>query len=108
MLKKVLLVVSLGVLLATMAVASTGCASSSGLSAMLARVPSDAVSVRYVNARALRNDTDLEDLYDVWKTSVDSSWNRTVSTMLMWASFSLALVTANASRCSPASSTWTW
>jgi len=72
MLKKVLLVVSLGVLLATMAVASTGCASSSGLSAMLARVPSDAVSVRYVNAKALRNDTDLEDLYDVWKTSVDS------------------------------------
>jgi hypothetical protein len=72
MLKKVLLAVSLGVLLATMAVASAGCASSSGLSAMLAKVPSDTVSLRYVNAKALRNDAGLEDLYDVWKTSVDS------------------------------------
>ena len=72
MLKKVLLVVSLGVLLATMAVASAGCASGSGFSAMLAKVPSDTVSLKYVNAKALRNDTDLEDLYDVWKTSVDS------------------------------------
>jgi hypothetical protein len=72
MLKKVLLVVSLGVLLATMAVASAGCASSSGLMAMLARVPSDTSSLEYVNAKALRNDADLDDLYDAWKTRVDS------------------------------------
>jgi len=72
MLKKVLLVVSLGVLLATMAVASTGCASSSGLAAMLARVPADTASLKYVNVKALRNDSDLEDLYDAWKTRVDS------------------------------------
>jgi len=72
MLKKVLLVVSLGVLQATMAVASAGCASSSGLTAMLARVPSDTSSLEYVNAKALRNDADLDDLYDAWKASVDS------------------------------------
>jgi hypothetical protein len=72
MLKRILLVVSLGVLLAATAVASTGCASSSGLTAMLAKVPSDTVSLKYVNAKALRNDADLEDLYDAWKASVDS------------------------------------
>ncbi len=75
MLKKVLLVVSLGVLLATMAVASAGCASSSGLTAMLARVPSDTTSLKYVNVKALRNDADLDDLYDAWKAGVDS-WLR--------------------------------
>lgn len=69
MLKRVLLVVSLGVLLATMAVASTGCASSSGLTAMLARVPADTASLKYLNVKALRNDIDLEDLYDAWKAS---------------------------------------
>jgi hypothetical protein len=72
MLKKALLVVTLGVLLATMAVASAGCASGSGLAAMLAKIPSDAVSVKYVNAKALRNDADLDDLYDAWKASVVS------------------------------------
>ncbi|MBN2100158.1 MAG: hypothetical protein JW753_11245 [Dehalococcoidia bacterium] len=72
MLKRILLVVSLGVLLAATAVASTGCASSSGLAAMLAKVPSDTVSLKYVNAKSLRNDADLEDLYDAWKASVDS------------------------------------
>lgn len=72
MLKRILLVVSLGVLLAAMAVASAGCASSTGLATMLARVPSDTVSLKYVNAKALRNDADLDDLYDAWKESVDS------------------------------------
>lgn len=72
MIKRVLLVVCLGVLLATMAVTSAGCASSSGLTAMLAKIPADAVSVKYVNAKALRNDADLDDLYDAWKESVDS------------------------------------
>lgn len=71
MLKRILLVVSLGVLLAAMAVASAGCASSSGLTAMLAKVPSDTVSLKYVNAKALRNDADLDDLYDAWKEGVD-------------------------------------
>ena len=71
MLKRVLLVIILGVLLATMALASAGCASSSGLSAILAKVPSDTTSLKYVNAKALRNDADLDDLYDAWKASVD-------------------------------------
>jgi hypothetical protein len=72
MLKRVLLVISLGVLLATMAVASLGCASSSGLTAMLNRVPADTASLKYVNVKALRNDGDLEDLYDAWKARVGS------------------------------------
>ncbi|GEM_PF-1155003 len=72
MLKRVLLMLSLGVLVATMAVAGAGCASSSGLAAMLARVPDDTESLKYVNAKALRNDADLEDLYDAWKATVDS------------------------------------
>ncbi len=66
MLKKVLLVVSLVVVLA-LALANTGCASSSGFRAMLAKVPDDTASLKYVNVKALRNDTDLEDLYDAWK-----------------------------------------
>jgi hypothetical protein len=72
MLKKVLLVVSLGVLLATMAVASAGCASSSGYTAMLSKVPSDTTSFKYVDVKALRNDADLDDLYDAWKAGMDS------------------------------------
>ncbi len=72
MLKRVLLMLSLGVLVATMAVAGAGCASSSGLAAMLAKVPDDTESLKYVNAKALRNDADLEDLYDAWKATVDS------------------------------------
>jgi hypothetical protein len=72
MLKRILLVVSLGVLLATMAVASAGCASSGGFTTMLARVPADTVSLKCVNVKALRNDSDLVDLYDAWKARVDS------------------------------------
>lgn len=71
MLKKAFLVVSLGVLLA-MALASVGCASGSGLSDMLARVPADTTSLKYVDVSTLRNDADLDDLYDAWKASVDS------------------------------------
>jgi hypothetical protein len=72
MLKRVLLVVGLAVLLATMAVASTGCASGSGFAAMLAKVPADTAALKYVNVKALRNDSDLVDLYDAWKARVDS------------------------------------
>ncbi|MDM8000284.1 MAG: hypothetical protein QUS33_09860 [Dehalococcoidia bacterium] len=72
MFRRVLLVVCLGALLATMAVATTGCASGSGLMAMLAKVPADTVSLKYVNVKALRNDADLEDLYDAWKERVQS------------------------------------
>jgi len=35
-------------------------------------VPDDTESLKYVNAKALRNDADLEDLYDAWKATVDS------------------------------------
>jgi hypothetical protein len=69
--KKVLLVVSLAVVL-TLALVSTGCASSGGFTAMLARVPSDTAYLEYVNVKALRNDADLEDLYDAWKGSISS------------------------------------
>jgi hypothetical protein len=72
MLKKVLLVVGLGVLMATMAVASAGCASSSGYTTMLSRVPSDTTSLKYVDVKALRNDADLDNLYDAWKAGMDS------------------------------------
>jgi len=72
MLKKVLLGVGLGVLLATMAVASAGCASSSGYGAMLSKVPSDTASLKYVDVKALRNDADLDNLYDAWKAGTDS------------------------------------
>jgi hypothetical protein len=72
MLKKVFLVVSLAVVLA-MALASVGCASgNNGLTDMLAKVPEDAASLKYVNVKALRNDADLNDLYDAWKTGVDA------------------------------------
>ena len=71
MLKKAFLVMSLGILLA-MALASVGCASGSGLSDMLARVPADTKSLKYVDVSTLRNDADLDDLYDAWKASVDS------------------------------------
>ena len=72
MLKKVLLVVGLGVLLAATAVASVGCASSSGYTAMLSRVPSDTTSLKYVDVKALRNDADLDDLYDAWRVGMNS------------------------------------
>ena len=39
---------------------------------MLAKVPSDTASLKYVDVQALRNDADLDDLYDAWKASVDS------------------------------------
>jgi len=71
MLKKVLLVVSLGVLLA-MVLGSVGCASSGGFTNMMAKVPEDTASLKYVNVKALRNDADLDSLYDAWKTSVSS------------------------------------
>ena len=71
MLKKVFLVVSLGVLLA-MALASVGCASGNGLTDMLAKVPEDTASLKYVDVQALRNDADLDDLYDAWKAAVDT------------------------------------
>jgi hypothetical protein len=72
MLKRILLVVSLGVLLATMALANTGCASSSGFTSMIAKVPEDTTSLKYVNVKALRSDADLDNLYDAWKASVSS------------------------------------
>lgn len=72
MLKKALLVVCLAVLVTTGAVASAGCASSGGLTSMLARVPADTASLKYLNVKALRNDIDLEDLYDAWKSSAGS------------------------------------
>lgn len=72
MLRKVLLVVCLGVLLATMAVASAGCASGSGITSILTKVPDDTVQLTYVNVKTLRNDADLDDLYDAWKAKVDS------------------------------------
>ena len=71
MLKKAFLVVSLGVLLA-MALASVGCASGNGLTDMLAKVPEDTASLKYVDVQALRNDADLDDLYDAWKAAVDT------------------------------------
>src|SRR5512137_250040 len=72
MLRRILLVVSLGVLLATMALANTGCASSGGFTSMMAKVPEDTTSLKYVNVKALRSDADLDNLYDAWKASVSS------------------------------------
>lgn len=72
MLKRIILVVSLGVLL-TLALASIGCASSNGLSDMLAKVPAGTDSLKYVDVKALRNDADLSDLYDAWKAAADPS-----------------------------------
>jgi hypothetical protein len=71
MLKKVLLAVSLVVVLA-LALVNTGCASSSGFTSMMAKVPADTVSLKYVNVKALRNDADLGNLYDAWKAGVSS------------------------------------
>jgi hypothetical protein len=71
MLKRVFLAVSLLVVLA-MALGNTGCASSGGFTSMMAKVPADTASFKYVNVKALRNDADLEDLYDAWKAGVNS------------------------------------
>jgi hypothetical protein len=72
MLKRFLLVVSLGMVLA-LALTSVGCASGSGLRDMLAKVPSGTTSLKYVDVKALRNDDDLDDLYDAWRDSVSST-----------------------------------
>jgi hypothetical protein len=65
------LAVSLVVMLA-LAAANTGCASSGGFRTMMAKVPSDTASFKYVDVKALRNDADLDNLYDAWKASVSS------------------------------------
>ena len=74
MLKKVLLVVSLVVMLA-LAAANTGCASSGGFRTMMAKVPSDTASFKYVDVKALRNDPDLADLYEAWKDTVSLAFD---------------------------------
>jgi hypothetical protein len=71
MLKRVFLAVSLVVMLA-MALANTGCASGGGFTSMVAKVPEDTTSLKYVNVKALRSDADLDNLYDAWKASVSS------------------------------------
>lgn len=70
MLKRVLLVVSLGVVLA-MALASVGCASGNAFTDVLAKVPEDATSLKYLDVKALRSDEDLSGLYDDWKDDVE-------------------------------------
>lgn len=74
MLKKAFLVVSLGILL-TMALANVGCASSGGFRSMMAKVPSDTASFKYVDVKALRNDPDLADLYEAWKDTVSLAFD---------------------------------
>lgn len=71
MLKKVLLIVTLGILLAA-ALASAGCASGNRLTDMMAKVPGDTESLRFVDIDGLRNDADMNALYGTWKTSVDT------------------------------------
>jgi hypothetical protein len=71
MLKKVFLAVSLVVVLA-LALVNTGCASSSGFTSMMAKVPADTTSLKYVDVKALRSDADLAKPYDAWKASVRS------------------------------------
>ena len=73
MLKKILLVFSLGILLAA-ALSNAGCASSGGFMSMLAKVPADTASFKYVDVRALRQDADLAGLYDAWKVGVSSAF----------------------------------
>jgi hypothetical protein len=74
MLKKVLLAVSLVVVLA-LGLTNTGCASGSGFTSMMAKVPADTASFKYVNVKALRSDADLENLYDAWKAGVSSGFD---------------------------------
>jgi hypothetical protein len=71
MLKKVLLMAALVVLLAA-SLTGAGCASGSALTDVVAKVPGDTASLKYVDVSALRNDDDLAELYDDWKVAVDA------------------------------------
>lgn len=71
MFKKVLLMAALVVLLAA-SLTGAGCASGNALADMVAKVPGDTASLKYVDVAALRNDDDLAELYDSWKATVDA------------------------------------
>ncbi len=71
MFKKVLWMSALMVLLAASLIGS-GCASDNALAAMVSMVPADTLSLKWVQADSLRNDSQLSLVYGNWKASVDA------------------------------------
>ena len=71
MLKRILWMAALMVLMAA-SLTGAGCSSGSALADMVAKVPGDTMSFKYVDVAALRGDDDLSEIYDAWKATVDA------------------------------------
>lgn len=69
MMKTIVWLTALTALLAA-SLTSAGCASSTALEEMVARVPRGVVSFRYVDVAAIRGDPELSGLHDSWKAAV--------------------------------------
>ncbi len=71
MLKRILWMAALMVLVAA-SLTGAGCSSGNALADMVAKVPGDTMSFKYVDVAGLRGDDDLSEIYDAWKAAVDA------------------------------------